>query len=136
MENQISRVKETVPRRYNTYVLMNKPVYFWGFTSYQLLACFAPIFMIAMICFAIFHVLVGSMILCLMVAPVIYIMGIIRKENSKGNPNFLASWFLAKKSPAVVTDRDQVMQLLYKNKDRTYQTRSKKRSHGKSYSNV
>jgi hypothetical protein len=119
MEHQISRVKEAEPRRYNTYVLMNKPVYFWGFTSYQILACFGPIFIVAMISFALFHVLIGSLLLCLLVAPVIYIMSIIRKENSKGNPNYLASWFLAKKSPRVITDRDQVMKLLYRNPERT-----------------
>lgn len=120
MENQITRDKEVESRRYNTYVLMNKPVYFWGFTSYQLLACFGPIFMIAILSFGIFHVFIGSLVLGVMVTPVIYIMGIIRKENNKGNPNYLASRILAKKAPHVVKDRDYVMAQIYKNNQRKY----------------
>jgi hypothetical protein len=120
MDNQLSRPKEAESRRYNTYVLMNKPVYFWGFTSYQLLACFGPVFFIAIISFGLFHVLYGSIILCVLVTPVIFLMSIIRKENSKGNPNYLASWFLAKKAPGVITDRDNVMAKLYKNETRKY----------------
>ncbi len=115
MDNQLSFPREAEPLRYNTYVLMNKPVYFWGFTSYQLLACFGPIFFIAIISFGIFHILYGSIILGILVTPVICLMRIIRKENSKGNPNYLASWFLAKKAPGAITDRDNVMAKLYRN---------------------
>ncbi len=122
MENQQTQLKEVEPRRYNTYVLMNKPVYFWGFTSYQLLACFGPIFFIVLICIGVFHVVVGSIILCVLLAPVIYIMSIIRKENSKGNPNFLSSYFLAKKAPSVIQDRDRIMSKIYKNESRKYHT--------------
>ncbi len=120
MDQDSPKVKDTEPRRYNTYVLMNKPVYFWGFTSYQLLACFGPIFIIAIISFGIFHVIIGSIILAVLTAPVIYLMGIIRKENSRGNPDYLHSWFMAKKAPRVVTDHDNVMSLIYKNEFRKY----------------
>jgi len=120
MENIPETFKVTEPRRYNTYVLMNKPVYFWGFTSYQLLACFGPVFFITVFSFGIFHLFIGTLILCIVVSPLIYLMGIIRRENNKGNPDFLASWFLARKAPCVITDRNNVMSMIYRNESRNY----------------
>jgi len=112
--------KEVKSLWYNTFILINKPVYFWGFTSYQLGGAVGAILFISFIAYAIFHLIVGTIIFLLMVIPMFFLMKKIRKENSKGNPNYVASYFLFKKAPNVITDNANVMRKIYRNEPRKY----------------
>lgn len=120
MAESTEDIKEVKPVKYNTYVLMNKPVYFWGFTAYQLVGSFGIIIFVSILAFAIFHAFIGMFIFALLASPIFYFMGIIRRENSRGNPNYLESYNLFRKSPRVITDHENVMLKIYRNQDKKY----------------
>ena len=108
------------PKKYNTFILLNKPVYFWGFTAVQLAVSVGGTIMLTIVSFMIFHLLIGTVVFLILGIPIYRIMGRIRKENSKGNPDYVSAYFNYRKNPKYITDREGVIKLIYKNKARRY----------------
>ena len=82
---------------------LNRPVYFWGFSAIQLLVSVLITGLIAAI----------KIYLAVVLAiPLIVIMGKIKKENQKGNPDYLESFFIKRIIPGYIEDRSGLFKKL------------------------
>jgi hypothetical protein len=82
---------------------LNRPVYFWGFSPIQLLVSVLIIGITAAI---------KIYVAVIIVIPVIIIMGKIKRENQKGNPDYLESLLIKRITPKYIEDHSKIFKSL------------------------
>lgn len=98
------------------YKNLNKRVYFWGYKPRQLLV-FASVIAVIFLISVFFSKGIARFIIGpIIAAPVIIIMGKVRKQNKNGVPDYAATIILYLFSPKMITDEGIVMHKLFENK--------------------
>lgn len=106
---------EVKPIKYFTYVNMNKPVFYFGFTSLQFSISVIVIVVVVIIAVMILGLLMGLLIGFILSSPVYILMGKIKIQNAKGNPDYVKSFQLFLKTPKRVVDERGFLNVIYKN---------------------
>jgi len=82
---------------------LNRPVNFWGFSPIQLLVSVLIVGITAAI-----KIYAGVII----AIPLIVLMGRIKRENQKGNPNYLESLLIKNNTPKYIEDSSRIFKTL------------------------
>jgi len=98
------------------YKNLNKRVYFWGYKPKQLLIFASIIALIFLISIFFSKGILRFIIGPLIAAPIIVIMGKVRKQNKNGVPDYASTMILYFFSPKILNDEGSVMSKLNENR--------------------